>query len=482
MKLKKGTELQLQVTSLNMKGKGIAKHTVLNPHYAPNSPDYYHSQEELTYNIAIDGLYPGDEALVEVYKSKKLYSEAKVLKIIKKSPDRTEPKNNYANISGATPLECLQYSKQLHYKENEVKRILQNILKNPDKTEINPIQGMEDPWLYRNKMQYSFGHTESMEPTLGLHVKRRRYDIVPVSDCHLHEANINQIIQFFQEKAFQSPYNFTPYQHSKNAGDLRNLTTKSNKLHPQKQNMIILEISQNADLQKSKQLMQDFINQYPDTTSVYIDQIHVQKGQTTTSTLHHLHGQTHIQEILQVEDQTLTFNIGPHTFFQPNPSQAQKIYSLAAQEVPDQKEQIIYDLFSGTGTLGLSVAHRAKHIYGIDIEKTSIQSAHQNQKQNDIQNATYIAGDVFKDLPKLDWPKPDTIIIDPPRSGMHEKTVEFISQLNPTKIIYVSCNIKTFAQNLQQFQDLGWSLQKITPVDQFPHTRHLEIVSVISKQ
>jgi 23S rRNA (uracil1939-C5)-methyltransferase len=481
MKLKKGTQLQLQVISLNIKGKGIAKHTISNPHYKENSTDYYHSQKELTYNIAIDGLYPGDEALVEIYKSKKLYSEAKVIELIQESPDRVKPKNNYANISGATPLECLDYPKQLEYKENEVHRILQNILNKPAKTQINPIQGMQDPWFYRNKMQYSFGHTKDMQPTLGLHVKRRRYDIVPVTDCYLHEENINQIVNFFQEKAFQSPYNFTPYQHSKNEGDLRNLTTKSNKLHPEKQNMIILEISQNADLQKTKQLMQEFIEQFPEITSTYIDQVHVQKGQRTTSTLHHLHGESHIKETLKVEDQTLTFNIGPHTFFQPNPSQAQKIYSLAAQEVPDQKDQIIYDLFSGTGTLGLSVAHRAKHIYGIDIEETSIQSAHQNQEQNNIQNATYITGDVFKDLPTQNWPKPDIIIVDPPRSGMHEKTVEFIDNLNPQKVIYVSCNIKTFSQNLQQFQALGWHLQKITPVDQFPHTRHLEIVTVISK-
>lgn len=482
MKLKKGTQIQLQVASLNMKGKGIAKHTIANPYYAPNSTDYYHSQKELTYNIAIDGLYPGDEAIVEVYKSKKLYSEAKVIQILKQSPDRTKPKNNYANISGATPLECLDYKKQIQYKENEVTRILENILQNQNQTQINQIQGMQDPWFYRNKMQYSFGHTEDMQPTLGLHVKRRRYDIVPVTDCYLHEKNINQILQFFQEKAYQEPYSFSPYQHSKNLGDLRNLTTKSNKLHPDKQNMVILEISQNADLQKAKKLMQEFIEQFPETTSVYIDQIHVQKGQPTTSTLHHLHGQAYIQETLQVEDQSLTFNIGPHTFFQPNPSQAQKIYSLASKEVPDENNQIIYDLFSGTGTLGLSVAHKAKHVYGIDMEKTSIQSAHQNQEQNNIHNATYLSGDVFKDLPKLNWPKPDIVIIDPPRSGMHEKTVDFINQLNPSKIIYVSCNIKTFAQNLQQFQDLGWCLQKITPVDQFPHTRHLEIVSVISKR
>lgn len=481
MKLKKGTQLQLQVTSLNMKGKGIAKHTISNPYYSANSTDYYHSQKELTYNIAIDGLYPGDEALVEIYKSKKLYSEAKIIEITKKSPDRVQPKNNYANISGATPLECLDYTKQLQYKENEVHRILENIIPKPDQTQINPIQGMSDPWFYRNKMQYSFGHTEDLEPTVGLHVKRRRYDIVPVTDCYLHEENINQILEFFQEKSFQPPYSFTPYQHSKNEGDLRNLTTKSNKLHPDKQNMIILEISQNADLEKAKQLMQEFTETFPDTTSVYIDQVHVQKGQTTTSTLHNIYGQPHIQETLQVQDQNLTFNIGPHTFFQPNPSQAQKIYSLAAQEVPDQKDQIIYDLFSGTGTLGLSIAHRAHHVYGIDIEKTSIQSAIQNQKQNQIQNATYIDGDVFKDLPNQNWPKANIVIVDPPRSGIHEKTVEFLDQINPQKIIYVSCNIKTFAQNLQQFQALGWNLEKITPVDQFPHTRHLEIVSVISK-
>jgi 23S rRNA (uracil1939-C5)-methyltransferase len=293
---------------------------------------------------------------------------------------------------------------------------------------------------------------------------------------------MNEIVSFFQDKAFSAPYSFTPYQHSKNEGDLRNLTTKSSKLHPEKQQMIILEVSQNADLQKAKELMEEFQKTFPEIASLYIDLVYVEKGHRTTSTLHHIHGEEFIQETLQVEDKSLTFNISPHTFFQPNPSQAQKIYSLAAGEVSTQNEdQIIYDLFSGTGTLGLSVAHRAKHVYGIDIEKTSIESAKLNQDQNNISNATYVAGDVFKDLPKQDWPKPDVVIVDPPRSGMHEKTIEFIDTLNPDKVVYVSCNIKTFAQNLQTFQKLGWSLHKITPVDQFPHTRHLEIVAVISK-
>lgn len=479
MKLKKGTQLQVTIESLNIKGKGIVKHTVPNPYFKEGSDDFYTSKQELTYNIAIDGLYPGDEALIEVYKSKKLYSEAKLIELLKPSSDRVKPKNNYANISGATPLECLDYQKQTEYKENEVYRIIKNIATN-DPT-INPIIGMQDPWFYRNKMQYSFGHTVDMEPTLGLHVKQRRYDIVPVTDCHLHEKNMNQIVSFFQEKAFSDPYNFTPYQHSKNEGDLRNLTTKSSKLHPEKQQMIILEISQDADLQKAKKLMVEFQQSFSEIDSLYIDLVHVEKGHRTTSTLHQIHGEEFIQETLQVEDKSLTFNISPHTFFQPNPSQAQKIYSLAAQEVPDKKDQVIYDLFSGTGTLGLSVAHRAKHVYGIDIEKTSIESAKLNQSQNKISNATYVAGDVFKDLPKQDWPKPDVVIVDPPRSGMHEKTIEFIDTLDPEKVVYVSCNIKTFAQNLQIFQKLGWSLQKINPVDQFPHTRHLEIVSVISK-
>lgn len=480
MKLKKGTQLRVQIESLNMKGLGISKYTQDNPYYSPNSQDRYQSQQQLTYNIAVDGLFPGDEATVEIFRSKKLYSEAKIIEIHTQTPDRVNTKNNYAGISGATPLEALSYPKQLEYKSNEVHRIINNIANN--QPQINPILGMQDPWFYRNKMQYSFGYTEEMQPTLGLHVKRRKYDIVPATNCHLHEENINPILEFFQTKSFQAPYNFTPYRHNQNEGDLRCLTTRSNKLHPEKQNMIVLEVSQNVDITKAKHLLEEFIQQFPDTTSVYIEQILVQKGKRTEHILHHIHGQEYIQETLQVEDTNLTYNIGPKTFFQPNPTQAQKIYTLAAQLVPEaNKDQIIYDLFCGTGTLGLSVAHRAKHVYGIDIEKTSIESAHTNQSQNNIPNATYIAGDVFKDLPKQDWPKPDVVIVDPPRAGMHEDTVKFLTDLNPEKIIYVSCNIKTFGHNLQTFQENGWELKHITPVDQFPHTRHLEIVGLISK-
>lgn len=480
MKLKKGTQIQAKIESLNIKGLGIFQHTIENPHYSPNSTDRYHSKQNLTYNIAVDGLFPGDEALVEVIRSKKLYSEAKVIELTISSENRVPTKNNYAGISGATPLEALSYAKQLEFKQNEVVRILSNITTNQDYT-VHPIIGMENPWFYRNKMQYSFGYTEDMQPTLGLHVKRRKYDIVGVTDCYLHEENINQIVNFFQQKSFSAPYDLTPYQHGKNQGDLRNLTTKSNKLNSVKQNMIVLEVSQNADLEKVNQLMNEFNNQFPDITSVYIEVVHVQKGTPTRSELIHLKGEKFIQETLTINNQTLQFNIGPHTFFQPNPSQAEKIYSIATSHISSNQDQIIYDLFCGTGTLGLSVAHKAKHIYGIDIEASSIVSAKQNQENNNISNATFETGDVFRVLPSLKWPTPDTVIVDPPRAGLHEQTLDFLDSLNPQKIIYVSCNIKTFAQNLAHMQTKGWILQEIQPVDQFPHTRHLEIVAVISK-
>ena len=481
MNLKKGTQLQVEIQSLNIKGLGVYKYIVENPNYKQNSTDVTTAKTHFTYNIAVDGLYPGDHALVEIIKSKKLYSEAKVIEITKNSSDRVPTKNNYAGISGATPLEALDYNKQVEFKHNEVQRILNNIVSNYTYT-LHPIVKMSEPWFYRNKMQYSFGFTEDMLPTLGLHVKRRKYDIVPVTRCLLHESYIDSVVAFFQEKCFSDPYNFTPYQHMQNQGDLRNLTTKSNKLNPDKQSMVILEVSQNADLSKAKQLMQEFSLIFPHISSVYVEVIHVQKGTPTRSELHLVSGKSYIQETLNINQNILNFNIGPNTFFQPNPVQAQKIYSIATSYIKaDEPDQIIYDLFCGTGTLGLSVAKNAKHIYGIDIEPSSIESAKSNQTNNSILNATFEQGDVFKLLPKLNWPKPDIVIVDPPRAGLHEQTLTFLDELKPKKIIYVSCNIKTFSQNLLFLQEKGWKLDEIQPVDQFPHTRHLEIVSVISK-
>lgn len=446
MHLKKGNEIEVEVQHINIAGKGIA-------------------QVEGK-NIAVDGLFPGDIALVRIRKVKKSYVEAKLIKLIKPSPLRIPPKTKHAEISGGTPWEVIDYPKQLEFKQSEVKRVLENLNLNP---QIHPIIGMDNPWYYRNKMQYSFGFDENMSPTLGLHVKYRKYDVYDLYDCQIHEPYAADLVAFFRNETIQK--GIPPYRFKTGEGVLRDLTLRSAK--QTKQSLVMLSVSDQADLNQFKEIIHIAAHHFEKISSWYLELVTVKKGQPTTQEIIHIAGEKEITEKLC----NLEFKIGPTSFFQPNPVQAEKIYNLVKTYANLNPTDIVYDLFCGTGTIGLTLANQSQHIYGIDINEESIQMANQNKELNNIQNATYISGDIFKT--ELNWPKPDVIVIDPPRAGLSPKLIELITSLNPKKIVYVSCNLKTFARDCTEFAAHNRKLIQVQPVDQFPHTRHLELVGEI---
>ena len=458
MNLKKGQELEVQIESLNIKGQGIG----------------FLELDGQKYNIAVNRSYPGDKVLVSLRKIKKNFLEAQLVKIIEPSKDRVEPQNSYALISGSTPLECLSYEKQLFYKQNEVQRILNNLDLNP---KINPIIGMENPYFYRNKMQYSFGVTPDVfEFCLGMHHYKYKFKIVPATDCKLCDPICSPLVDFTLEYFKNS--DLKPHDFRDGTGDLRNLTIRTAKNTEDK--MLILEVQRPEDMDQYQDYFQKVSQKFPELTSIYLHTTFQRKGHKTHIKLHHVSGKEFLTEKLNIKEKQYTFEILPQAFFQPNPSQAEVIYGLVQDSAKDSN--IIYDLFCGTGTIGIVLANKAQRVYGVEIEPQSIQAAINNAGLNQIENIQFLEGDVYKVLKKTKLPNPDLVVVDPPRSGLTDKALYLISDLQPKNLIYVSCNIKTFAQNAIALKEKGYTLESVTPVDQFPHTRHLEIVSKFTFQ
>lgn len=451
MNIKKGTEIEILIQHLNINGKGIGKY------------------EE--YNVAVNRCFPGDKVICVIKKIKRNYIEAELVKVVEESGLRVPARSKHTQYSGS-PWEVLSYDYQLEVKQKEVERIIGNT--GNDNTEILDIIGMDDPWYYRNKMQFSFGYDENMSPVLGFHVSGRRYDIYDLEEDFLCEEWIPEFVDYFRQKTLKA--GFTPYRFKNGEGQLRELTVRVGKRTNQV--MVILSVSEQMPTEEANKILEQAIHDLPYINSVWLEVVTVQAGRRTEKVLTHIAGNKDIKEKLITNNQELTYQIGPNTFFQPNTHQAEVIYQKVLDLAQLDGTQTVYDLFCGTGTIGLSLARNAKHVYGIDLVEESIDKAHQNQEANKIENATYIAGDIFKT--ELNWPAPDVVVFDPPRAGLNPKLIEHIASLNPKQIIYVSCNLKSFAHDLEAFKEHGWTLKSIQPVDQFPHTRHLEVVGELS--
>lgn len=451
---KKSDIISIEIESLNIRGQGIG----------------FKIEDDIKYSFAVPRAFPGD--LVEVYikKIKKNFVDCDLQKIIRPSKDRVDPINSYAKIAGSTPLELLDYPKQLFYKQNEVKRLLSNVNL---KAEISNIKGMLSPSFYRNKMQYSFGKApDTFEFELGMHHYRYKFRVVEVLDCKLCDPICSPIVKFTKDYFINS--NFTIYDFRNGEGDLRNLTIRASKNTDEK--MLILEVSNSENLDLFSDYFDKLLKEFKEISSVFLHVTTQVKGQKTKVELIHISGKQTMQEKLRINEKEYLFEILPMAFFQPNTKQAEVIYEQV-RAYCNSKYEVIYDLFCGTGTISMILSDKADKVYGVEIEPQSIEVAKQNTKLNKISNIEFSLGDVYKVLKASNFQKPDLVVVDPPRSGLTEKAIDLICDLKPQELIYVSCNIKTFITNALMLEEKGYKLQLVTPIDQFPHTRHLELVT-----
>lgn len=426
---------------------------------------------------------PGDIVDLQVRKKRHSYMEAEVIRFVEKSAVREEPFCEHFGVCGGCKWQNLPYDKQLEMKQRQVYEQLTRIGK-VELPEFMPILGSRKIREYRNKLEFGCSNKRWMtreeiasgEPAgemraIGFHITGAFDKILPIHNCHLMDGLQNEIRNFIYQYAIDNDLTF--FDLRQQTGLLRDVMVRNSNTGEW---MVLVQFHYDVegDRERSLQLMEALADRFPQITSLlYVDN---QKCNDTFGDLELTlyKGNDHIFEIME----GLRFKVGPKSFYQTNTDQAYHLYSVARQFAGLTGEEVVYDLYTGTGTIANFVARSAKKVVGIEYVPEAIEDAKVNSDINGIGNTLFFAGDM-KDILTDEFIaghcRPDVIITDPPRAGMHPDVVETILRAKPRRIVYVSCNPATQARDLQLLDRL-YKVVAVQPVDMFPHTPHVENV------
>lgn len=437
--------------------------------------------------IFLEGGAPGDTVNAQLTKIKSSYLEGKVSTILQLSPNRTEPFCRHFGLCGGCSWQHIEYETQLLYKQKQVVDNLERIggLELPY---ISPIIASANTRFYRNKLDYTFSaqrwltreelHAEDGsgrgEVALGYHIPRK-YDLVfDVKECHLQPNPSNAIRLAVKDEA--TKHNIPFFDLRKQVGFLRTITIRTANTG---EVMVILQVTYD-EMPWIEQILKRLERDFPQITSFnYV--INGKKNDSFSDlTIMCWKGNPYITETMPKPDGSgvLKFRVGPKSFYQTNSDQAFELYKVAWKMADLKGDELVYDLYTGTGTIANFVAGRAKEVVGLEYVEAAIADAHVNAEINGITNTKFFAGDIknLLDTAFLDvHGKPDTVITDPPRAGMHEDVCKMLLQAEPKKIVYVSCNPATQARDLA-ILNTKYQIVAVQPVDMFPHTTHVENV------
>ena len=436
--------------------------------------------------IFVDKAVPGDICDVIIFKKKRNFWKGKVIKIHKYSKIRSKPKCEHFGICGGCKWQNMQYKFQLKYKEKE---ILKNISKigGIEITNYNDIIGSESQYFYRNKMEFTFSNKKWLtnkeissqkkiidKNSLGFHIPGMFDKVLDINNCYLQKDPSNSIR--LSVRKFTKENNLTYFDIRNQKGFLRNLmirTSSNNDL------MVLVQFYEH-DSDNINLLMTHIKESFPEISSLLY--VINQKANNTIydQEIICFHGKEYITE----EINGLYFKIGAKTFFQTNSEQAKILYQETKKLAGIKKEDIVYDLYTGTGTIAQYIANDAKQVIGIDSVEEGIKAAYENAKINNINNCVFYTGDmkeIFTNQFIIENGHPDIIITDPPRDGMHKKVIDQIIQIRPRKIVYVSCNSATQARDLSLMKE-QYMIQEIQPIDMFPQTHHVENIVTLERK
>jgi 23S rRNA (uracil1939-C5)-methyltransferase len=484
--LKKGDTLELEITKHAAEGKGIARinRNIIKPEEDARQQD----NNEKNYVVFVQGAYPGDKVTAQLRKIKKSYAEAAIVKIISPSKDRVEPRCKFFGTCGGCKQQDLNYETQLKFKQELVRETFEHIagLKDFDFEEIIP---SESDFFYRNKMEFSFAdkrwltkeeigseHVIDKAFALGLHIPRIFDKVLDINECFLQSEISNEILNFTRK--FFKEKNASIYSTKTHFGYLRNLVIRQSQ---NKEDLMVNLVTSKEDGALIKEYTSELLKLVPQITTV-INNINKKKASVAIGDYEKVyHGEGFIYDKIG----NYNFRISANSFFQTNTLQAENLYKTAIEFAELKGDEIIYDLYSGAGTIAIYLSGKAKKVIGFESIRSALRDAAENALLNQVENVQFAEANLYKSfLPIIEQnniPKPDAIIIDPPRSGMHKNTVDDVIQLDPGKIVYVSCNPATQARDVKLMVEAGYKLKKMKPVDMFPHTYHMENVALLLK-
>ena len=433
--------------------------------------------------IFIDKAVPGDVVDVELIRRKKKFFEARIQKLVKPSEYRTEPFCQHFGVCGGCKWQHLTYEAQLQFKQKSVSDALQRLAK-VDVSGIETILGSKASRYYRNKLEYTFSdkrwltdedvHSDEEKEmnALGYHIPGRFDKILNIEHCHLQADPSNEIRNKVREYALSQGISF--YNLKNHEGSLRNLIIRTSSIGE----LMVIVVFAYAGKEQISGMMQFIADEFKGLKSLlYI--INQKKNDTIfDQDIHVYAGIDHIFENMG----GLKFKIGPKSFYQTNSDQAFELYKIAKDFAGFRGDELVYDLYTGAGTIANFIASHVKKVIGIEYVPTAIEDAKINSDINNINNTSFFAGDM-KDILNAafisEHGKPDVVITDPPRAGMHPEVVARLLDMEAEKIVYVSCNAATQARDIALLKE-KYEVIRIRPVDMFPHTQHVENVVLLS--
>ncbi|MCM1449498.1 MAG: 23S rRNA (uracil(1939)-C(5))-methyltransferase RlmD [Clostridiales bacterium] len=423
---------------------------------------------------------PGDIVNVKLDRKKHSYAEGHITSFIHESEKRAQPQCEHYGLCGGCRWQHLPYEEQIKWKQRQVSDALTRIAK-VDLPEIKPTLASDNIYGYRNKMEYTFSNKkwltrEQLESgvefttrdTAGFHIPGAFDKVLEINKCLLQEDLGNRVRNFVRQLGLENHLSF--YDLRNNEGLLRTMMIRTLTTG---ENMVVMSFGQN-DHEKITFVMERIKDEFPELTSLmYVVNL---KANDTIGDLDIIlySGREYIEE----EMEGLKFRIGPKSFYQTNSHQAYKLYSVARDMAGLKGDELVYDLYTGTGTIANFIARKARHVIGIEYVKEAIDDARINSAVNNISNTEFYAGDmkdVLTDEFIAEHGRPDVMIVDPPRAGMHGDVVDVILNAEPRVIVYVSCNPATQARDLALL-DVKYKVEAVQPVDMFPHTHHVENV------
>lgn len=433
------------------------------------------------FTLFIKDAVVGDRILAKVLKTKKTYGYAKIEQVIEPSKKRVEPKCPIASKCGGCQIQQLSYEEQLAYKQRKVQNCIDRIAK-VSGYEMEPIVGMNEPFHYRNKAQYPVGRDKNNEIQIGFYAGRT-HAIMNTDHCYIGDASNESIIKAV--RTFLTENNISIYDEEAHKGLVRHILIRVGRAT--REVMVCLVIN-GTKLPKQERLVSDLLALNEGQNEFVIKSICLNHNQEKTNVIlgqkvTALYGETYI--IDQIGD--VKYQISPLSFYQVNPVQTKKLYDLALDYAELSGNETVWDLYCGIGTISLFLAQKAGKVYGVEIIPQAIEDAKHNAALNDFTNAEFFVGAAEDVLPakykeSKGSMRADVIVVDPPRKGCEESLLETVAAMEPKRIVYVSCDPATLARDIAFLDQKGYELKKVRPVDQFPHSTHVETVAQLIKR
>lgn len=424
------------------------------------------------FTIFIPNTIKGEKCEILIVKVLSSHAYGKIVRILETSKDRTDIDCATYQRCGGCDLRHMTYENTLNLKREIVQSLVNKGLKN--KVAVEDTIGMDNPYNYRNKAQYPVGIDKNGNPAVGVFAQRT-HTIIPIENCMI-QTEISQdiaktIINFIKEK------NISVYNEEKQTGLVRHIVIKVGKYTNQVMCILVVN-SRNYNSPIDTELVDLLRRKYPEIKTI-IKNINTQNTNVILGKENiNIYGDGYIEDKLG----EYTFKISPMSFYQVNPVQAEILYNTAIEAAKLSKEDVLFDLYCGIGTIGIFASRYVKQVYGIEIVPQAISDAIENAKINNIKNAEFIVGDVetaFDELINKKQIIPTAIIVDPPRKGLDDKTIQNILKIKPEKLVYISCNPATMVRDLAKMEEV-YNISKIQPVDMFPFTKHVECVAVLN--